>query len=226
MTETALTILTPSPIQIKIEETTPASIEINTPAPIEVKISTVGMQGPPGPSIPGEQGEVGKTAYQVAVDNGFVGTEEEWLLSLKGDPGQDGEDGQDGQDGVPLVATQEEVDAGIDNEKSVTPLTLKNYPGFATPEYVDSKINKATEEVDFGAVGDFVQKTVTASWIKSTSVLSIKILPNLADHSDEDSLLEQMECTYGNIIEDTSFDVFVHAPNDTHGRYLLKIIGV
>lgn len=25
----------------------------------------------------------GKSAYQVAVDNGFVGTEQEWLVSLK-----------------------------------------------------------------------------------------------------------------------------------------------
>ena len=31
--------------------------------------------------------ESGKSAYQVAVDNGFVGTETEWLASLKGDTG-------------------------------------------------------------------------------------------------------------------------------------------
>lgn len=40
--------------------------------------------------IPGPKGDPGKSAYQVAVDNGFVGTEEEWLESLvgpKGDPG-------------------------------------------------------------------------------------------------------------------------------------------
>ena len=29
----------------------------------------------------------GKSAYQIAVKNGFIGTEEEWLASLKGDPG-------------------------------------------------------------------------------------------------------------------------------------------
>lgn len=37
----------------------------------------------------------GKSAYDIAVENGFDGTEEEWLASLKGDPGQDGNDGQD-----------------------------------------------------------------------------------------------------------------------------------
>jgi hypothetical protein len=29
-------------------------------------------------------GQAGKSAYQVAVDNGFVGTEAEWLASLQG----------------------------------------------------------------------------------------------------------------------------------------------
>ena len=32
---------------------------------------------------------IGKSAYQVAVDNGFIGTEQEWLASLKGEQGDD-----------------------------------------------------------------------------------------------------------------------------------------
>jgi len=35
----------------------------------------------------GETGENGKSAYEVAVNNGFVGTSEEWLASLKGEKG-------------------------------------------------------------------------------------------------------------------------------------------
>lgn len=35
----------------------------------------------------------GDSAYQVAVNNGFKGTQEEWLTSLKGDPGPKGKDG-------------------------------------------------------------------------------------------------------------------------------------
>lgn len=42
---------------------------------------------------------VGASAYAVAVDNGFVGTEVEWLASLVGADGQDGSDGQDGDVG-------------------------------------------------------------------------------------------------------------------------------
>jgi hypothetical protein len=35
----------------------------------------------------------GKSAYQIAVDNGFEGTETEWLDSLQGEDGTDGEQG-------------------------------------------------------------------------------------------------------------------------------------
>lgn len=42
----------------------------------------------------------GKSAYEIAVENGFSGTTEEWLASLKGTDGKDGEDGTDGKDAV------------------------------------------------------------------------------------------------------------------------------
>lgn len=41
----------------------------------------------------GANGSDGKSAYQIAVDNGFTGTEAEWLESLKGSDGTDGVDG-------------------------------------------------------------------------------------------------------------------------------------
>lgn len=45
----------------------------------------------PGPAgEAGAAGEDGKSAYQSAVENGFIGTEEEWLNSLKGEKGEDG----------------------------------------------------------------------------------------------------------------------------------------
>lgn len=45
-----------------------------------------------------KQGADGKSAYEVAVANGFSGTESEWLLSLKGADGKDGANGIDGKD--------------------------------------------------------------------------------------------------------------------------------
>lgn len=53
-----------------------------------------------GSTTPGPQGDPGKSAYQVALDNGFKGTEQEWLASLKGSKGPKGDPGQNGSKGV------------------------------------------------------------------------------------------------------------------------------
>lgn len=58
--------------------------------------------GDPGPAgadstVPGP---TGASAYQVAVENGFVGTEAQWLASLVGPPGADGAAGPQGPPGA------------------------------------------------------------------------------------------------------------------------------
>lgn len=50
-----------------------------------------GTQGETGDN--GKQGPQGLSAYQVAINNGFSGTETEWLESLKGDSGTAGQSG-------------------------------------------------------------------------------------------------------------------------------------
>jgi hypothetical protein len=57
----------------------------------------IGPEGPAGAAstVPGPKGDDGDSAYQLAVSNGFVGTEVEWLASLQGADGIDGEDGAD-----------------------------------------------------------------------------------------------------------------------------------
>ena len=49
----------------------------------------------------GAKGKDGRSAYEIAIENGFVGTAAEWLESLKGMNGVDGKDGKDGADGLP-----------------------------------------------------------------------------------------------------------------------------
>lgn len=44
----------------------------------------------------GQDGENGKSAYEIAVVNGYVGNEEQWLASLKGRDGSPGRDGRNG----------------------------------------------------------------------------------------------------------------------------------
>lgn len=59
-----------------------------------------GKQGPAGqPGQPGKDGKDGQSAYQIAVTNGFSGSETDWLASLKGHDGHDGAQGPAGKDG-------------------------------------------------------------------------------------------------------------------------------
>ena len=52
------------------------------------------------------QGEVGKSAYQLAVLNGFTGTTQQWLQSLKGQNGQDGQNGLHGKSAFELAVEE------------------------------------------------------------------------------------------------------------------------
>lgn len=54
----------------------------------------------------GTQGPPGKSAYEIAVENGFQGTEQEWLASLvgpQGPKGDKGDKGDKGEDGVGIT---------------------------------------------------------------------------------------------------------------------------
>lgn len=44
--------------------------------------------------------EDGASAYEIAVEHGYEGTEEDWLASLKGENGEPGKDGEDGETGA------------------------------------------------------------------------------------------------------------------------------
>ena len=58
----------------------------------------IGPQGPQGE--PGPQGDEGPSAYEVAVANGFVGTEAAWLASLVEPQGIQGSQGEAGPTGA------------------------------------------------------------------------------------------------------------------------------
>lgn len=75
-----------------------------------------GDQGPAGPAGPaGADGADGDSAYQVAVDNGFVGTEAEWLASLVGPQGPAGAQGIQG----PAGADGPQGPAGAQGEQGI-----------------------------------------------------------------------------------------------------------
>ena len=53
--------------------------------------------------INGTNGTNGKSAYEIAKDNGFVGSEDDWLDSLKGEKGDNGSNGANGLNGKEVV---------------------------------------------------------------------------------------------------------------------------
>lgn len=64
----------------------------------ELEQQVAGMTGQKQ-GIPGTDGDDGESAYDIAVRLGFVGTEQEWVESLKGEPGVAGAPGRNGADG-------------------------------------------------------------------------------------------------------------------------------
>ena len=71
----------------------------------------------------------GRSAYEIATENGFVGTAAEWLESLKGRDGIDGKDGLPGKDGTNGKDGLPGKDGrdGRDGKDGVSP-DLTNYP--------------------------------------------------------------------------------------------------
>lgn len=72
-----------------------------------------------------ERGPEGKSAYRVAVDNGFVGTEDEWLASLVGPEGPRGRTGETGAIG-PAGVTSAEVSVGENTGTPTASISVVN----------------------------------------------------------------------------------------------------
>lgn len=102
--------------------------------------AAVGPMGPPGPQ--GETGPAGASAYEIAVDDGFVGTEAAWLASLVGPAGQDGADGNNGSNGAD----------GVDG---LSAYQIAVSQGFAGSEsaWLASLVGPAGDDGEQGAVG-------------------------------------------------------------------------
>lgn len=86
----------------------------------------------------GAKGEDGKSAYQLAVEAGYEGSETEWLASLKGKDGKDGTNGINGTNG-------KDGKDGINGVDGKTPVKGVDY--FTTAE-IQQIENEAAAKVD------------------------------------------------------------------------------
>lgn len=96
------------------------------------------------PGVPGKTitlglggGSDGASAYQIAVANGFEGTEQEWLASLKGEPGSPGSPGES--------AYQAYQSAGGTLPEEEFNSALTKVPNAATQDALNSEIERAEE---------------------------------------------------------------------------------
>ena len=74
---------------------------INGADGINGKDGVDGKDGKDG--INGTDGTNGKSAYEIAKDSGFIGSEDDWLDSLKGEKGDNGSNGANGLNGKEIV---------------------------------------------------------------------------------------------------------------------------
>lgn len=129
-----------------------------------------GDKGDKGDSIKGDQGDPGKNAYQVAVAAGYLGTQAQWLASLKGSAG--------------ASAYQVAVEAGYVGTQAQWLASLKG-----APSTVEGPRGKAGDRGDQGEKGDSAYQVAQANgftgsetqWLESLRGLNGKqLLPPLA----------------------------------------------
>lgn len=103
-----------------------------------------------GTGTPGKDGKDGKSAYEMAVQNGFRGTEKEWLDSLQGEDGKGIDGAVINPDGELIVSYTDGtfdnlgVVVGSDGEDGHTPEKGKDY---FTAEEIEAIATAAAEKV-------------------------------------------------------------------------------
>ena len=120
----------------------------------------------------GANGKDGRSAYEIAIENGFVGTAAEWLESLKGRDGKDGlsgKNGKDGEDGLPGKDGTNGKDGkdGRNGKDGVSP-DLTNYPDTdAVKALIQDAVQPLLEKAhthENQAVLDQITATKIAQW--------------------------------------------------------------
>ena len=100
-------------------------------------------------ALKGENGIDGKSAYQLAVEKGFVGTEAEWVASLKGETGPIGPQGEIGPQGL-KGETGATGPQGIQGPKGDNyQITEADYAAIAGMVSVPSKTSELTNDSNF-----------------------------------------------------------------------------
>ncbi len=107
----------------------------------------------------GVDGKDGLSAYELAKENGFVGTVSEWLESLKGADGQPGNDGVDGKNGIDGKDGRD----GINGVDGITP-DMSEYSTTSAVELMIQKITNPLSLKSHEHANQSVLDEITASY--------------------------------------------------------------
>ena len=131
----------------------------------------------------GSRGAAGKSAYEIALQNGFTGTEADWLTSLKGqkgdtgakgEPGEKGERGEKGEKGDTGTPGKDGVNGtdGKDGADGFSPTVTVTETSTGATITATDKNGTTTAKIQNGSgtpvdLSDYVKKTEVAQAIES-----------------------------------------------------------
>ena len=177
----------------------------------------------------GEKGTDGKSAYQIAVEQGYQGSESDWLSSLKGDKGNTGAKGNPGQDGAEgksayAIAVEhgyedseekwllslkgekgdtgergEKGDAGVDGKDGFSPIANVVKDGSITTITITDKNGTTTVTLTEGAAVDLTPYAKVTYVDEKVQELSDSLTYTLQEHTHSITHLEDKSHTHKNI---------------------------
>ena len=176
----------------------------------------------------GEKGTDGKSAYQIAVEQGYQGPESDWLSSLKGDKGNTGAKGNPGQDGADgksayAIAVEhgyedseekwllslkgekgdtgergEKGDAGVDGKDGFSPIANVVKDGSITTITITDKNGTTTVTLTEGAAVDLAPYAKVTYVDEKVQELSDSLTYTLQEHTLSITHLEDKSHTHEN----------------------------
>ena len=129
-------------------------------------------------------GKDGLSAYEIAKENGFVGTVSEWLESLKGADGLPGKDGVDGKNGVDGKDGRD----GVDGVDGITP-DMSEYPPTSAVELMIQKITNPLSLKSHKHENQSVLDEITASYTLEEQRKLAEIQPS--DYATKKALADE-----------------------------------
>ena len=164
----------------------------------------------------GEKGTDGKSAYQIAVEQGYQGSESDWLSSLKGDKGDTGERGEKGDTGLqgergekgetgqqgeqgPMGEKGEKGDAGVAGKDGFSPIANVVKDGSVITITITDKNGTTTVTLTEGAAVDLTPYAKVTYVDEKVQELSDSLTYTLQEHTLSITHLEDKSHTHENI---------------------------